>query len=164
MSLTRSNPSQNLPVRTEKINDAISLYAYAEQQGYDVYWYSFGIGGLESVSVMELSDGKCYIGMDPYKFASAADEMCKGLHEIGHCDSGSFYNQYATCDIRQKHENHADKRAIELRLSANDLDRAVAEGYAEIWSLAEYFGVTEDFMRKAVCWYVHGNLDTKLYF
>ena len=30
--------------------------------------------------------------------------------------------------------------------------------------IAEYFGVTEDFMRKAVCWYTYGNLATELYF
>ena len=30
--------------------------------------------------------------------------------------------------------------------------------------LAEYFEVTEDFMRKAVCLYVHGNVATELYF
>ena len=45
-----------------------------------------------------------------------------------------------------------------------DLDVAVADGYTDIWSLAEHFGVTEDFMRKAVCWYTHGNLATELYF
>ncbi len=29
---------------------------------------------------------------------------------------------------------------------------------------ADRFGVTEDFIRKAVCLYVHGNLATELYF
>ena len=42
--------------------------------------------------------------------------------------------------------------------------RAVAEGYDQIWSLAEYFGVTEDFMRKALCWHVYGNVESQLYF
>ena len=76
----------------------------------------------------------------------------------------SFYNEYAACDIRKKHENRADKRAIELRLSADDLDQAVADGHTDLWDLAEHFGVTEEFMRKAVCWYTHGNLATELYF
>lgn len=70
----------------------------------------------------------------------------------------------AACDIRKKHENRADKRAIELRLSADDLDQAVADGHTDLWDLAEHFGVTEEFMRKAVCWYTHGNLATELYF
>lgn len=45
-----------------------------------------------------------------------------------------------------------------------DLDEAVAEGHTELWDLAEYFGVTEDFVKKAVCWYTYGNLATELYF
>lgn len=164
MSLSRSSPSRNSPVKTAKINNVVGLYEYAEEQGYDVYWYDFGPGGIESVSVLEPSDGKCYIGIDPFKLDSTADEMEKGLHELGHCDTGAFYNEYATCDIRQKHENKADKRSIELRLSAEDLDAAVADGCTELWELADRFDMTEGFMRKAVCWYTHGNLATELYF
>lgn len=113
---------------------------------------------------MEVSDGKCYIALNPRKLISKADELCKGLHEVGHCDKGAFYNEYAICDIRQKQENKADKRAIELRLSADDLDEAVADGYTDIWSLSERFGVTEDFMRKAICLYTYGNVAAELYF
>lgn len=67
-------------------------------------------------------------------------------------------------DLVAKHEYKADKWAIERALSVDELDDAVAEGHTEIWDLAEYFGVTEDFMRKAVCWYTYGNLATELYF
>ena len=109
-------------------------------------------------------DGKCYIGLDPFKFESTADEMVKGLHELGHCDTGSFYNPYAARDLRQKHENRADKRAIQLHISADDLDSAVADGCTEIWQLADRFGVTEEFMKKAICWHTYGNLATELYF
>ena len=35
---------------------------------------------------------------------------------------------------------------------------------ATVRRLAEYFGVTEDFRRKAVCWYTYGNLAAELYF
>lgn len=164
MSSTALDSSQNLPKKTKRINNVVELYEYAEQQGYDVYWYNLDCDGLESISVMRVSDCKCFIAIDPFTLLSDADELVKGLHEIGHCDTGSFYNEYAACDIRKKHENRADKRAIELRLSADDLDQAVADGHTDLWDLAEYFGVTEDFMRKAVCWYTHGNLATELYF
>ena len=153
-----------MPRKTKKINNVVELYEYAEQQGYDVYWYNLDCDGLESISVMRVSDCKCFIAIDPFTLLSDADELVKGLHEIGHCDTGSFYNEYAACDIRKKHENRADKRAIELRLSADDLDQAVADGHTDLWDLAEHFGVTEEFMRKAVCWYTHGNLATELYF
>ena len=164
MSWIKSKPLQNSPEKTGVINNVVQMYDYAVQRGYDVYWYSFGPDGLESVSVMETTDGKCYIGLDPFKFESEADELCKGLHELGHCDTGSFYNEYAARDLRQKHENRADKRAIQLRISKTALDKAVSNGYTEIWQLAEHFGVTEPFMKKAVCWYTHGNLATDLYF
>lgn len=164
MFLNKSNLLQNSPAKIEKINSVVEAYGYADRQGYDVYWYDFGPEGIESVSVMEVSDGKCYIAIDPFKLQSEAEEMEKCLHEIGHCDSGAFYNEYATCDVRKKHENKADKHAIELRLSAKDLDLAVAEGCTELWQLAERFNITENFMRKAVCWYTHGNLSTELYF
>ena len=41
------------------------------------------------------------------------------------------------------------------------LDDAVADGCTEVW---ERFQVTEEFVRKAVCWYVHGNMAAELYF
>ena len=75
-----------------------------------------------------------------------------------------FYNRWATCDIRKKHENRADKWAIERLVPLEDFDQAIADGYDNIPDLADYFNVTEDFMRKAVCFYIHGNLAAELYF
>lgn len=86
------------------------------------------------------------------------------FHELGHCATGSFYNQNSPCDVRRRHENRADKWAIQKLIPEDALDEAVAEGHTELWDLAEHFGVTEDFMRKAVCWYTHGNLAADLYF
>ena len=114
-----------------------------------MFFYHFTVDGLDSLSVQD-SDQHCYIAMDPFKVSSSADEFCKGLHEIGHCDTGSFYNRETPFDIRQKHENIADKRAIELCISADELHAAQENGYTEIWELAEHFGVTEDIMRKAI--------------
>ena len=73
MSWTKSKPLQNSPERIEKIHNVVQLYDYALQQGYDIYWYDFGPGGLESLSVMEVADGKCYIALDPFKFQSNAE-------------------------------------------------------------------------------------------
>jgi transcriptional regulator with XRE-family HTH domain len=160
----QSKHLQNSLGKTVEINNVEQLYCYAEYRDYDVYHYYLTSDNLESLSVMENADQKCYIAIDPSKIKSKADEFCKLLHEIGHCDRGAFYNQYSSLDIRKKHENTADKQAIRLAIPAEALDRAVAEGYDQIWSLAEYFGVTEDFMRKALCWHVYGNVESQLYF
>ena len=85
-------------------------------------------------------------------------------HELGHCMTGSFYSRHTAVDSRQRHENRADKWAVNHLIPVDQLDDAIAAGYTEIWELAEHFGVTEDLAKKAVCYYVHGNLATELYF
>jgi len=139
----------------------IELYRFAERRGIDVDWIP--MERALSLSV-PLVDGTCCIALDPWKMDTTAQEAVCLAHELGHCERGAFYNQWAACDVRQKHENRADKWALEHLISADELDEAVAEGYTDIWSLAEHFGVTVDFMRKAVCWYTHGNLAAELYF
>lgn len=78
--------------------------------------------------------------------------------------TGSFYNRHSGLDVRQKHENHADKWAIEEMIGEDALNEAVSEGNTELWQLADYFNVSEAFMKKAVCWYKFGNLDVDSYF
>lgn len=141
-------------------NNLISLYEYAENRHIDVDWCSM----LKSPSLsVLLPDGSCAIAIDPWKMDNVEMETACMAHELGHCECGAFYNRYAVCDIVQMHENRADKWAIKKLISKDELDQAIAEGCETIWDLAEHFGVTEDFMRKAVCWYTHGNLAYELY-
>ena len=77
MSSTALDSSQNLPKKTKKINNVVELYEYAEQQGYDVYWYNLDCDGLESISVMRVSDRKCFIAIDPFTLLSDADELVR---------------------------------------------------------------------------------------
>ena len=137
------------------------LYDCAEESGIEVYDFSLPENG--SISVMD-EGGTCYIGMDASVMDGDALERVHMGHELGHCLTGSFYNRYSPFDLRQRHENRADKWAIGRLVTADALDDAVAEGCCEIWNLAERFGVTEQFMNKAVCYYVHGNVATELYF
>ena len=123
----------------------------------------FALRKREALSLME-ENGDCFIAIDPDKIANETEERTKLSHEIGHCSTGAFYNQYSNYDCRQRHENKADKWAVKYLIPVEDLDTAVANGCTEIWELAEHFGVTEQFMQKAVCYYVHGNLATELYF
>lgn len=140
----------------------VDLYDFADKRGYYVYWYTFDDQRVESMACMD-SDGDCHIALDPFRFQSESDERYKMAHELGHCETGSFYNRYAACDIRQKHENRADKWAIQALIPRADLEEAILEGYTEVWSLADCFHVPEDFVRKAICWYKNGNLSEVCY-
>lgn len=143
------------------MTELLELYDLAEQNGITVD--GFELDSRESMSVMD-TDGACYIALDPFQLDSSQDEKIKLAHEMGHCMTGSFYNRYATRDLRQRHENHANKWAIERLVPKDELDDAVANGYTDLYTLAEHFDVSVDFMRMAVCWYTHGNLAVDLYF
>ena len=138
-----------------------NLYDFAKQQNIGVF--SFPLPKTGSLSFMEES-GDCFIGMDDSVRDGDVQERVHLGHELGHCVTGSFYSIYTAIDCRQRHENRADKWAICQLISVDALDEAVAQGCTELWELAERFGVTEQFMKKAVCYHVHGNTATELYF
>lgn len=138
-----------------------ALYDYAKQQNIEVLQFPMKDNG--SMSIMT-DDGSCYIGLDQTIQDGGAQERVHLSHELGHCSTGSFYSIHTAVDCRQRHENRADKWAVKKLIPVDELDAAVANGCTEIWELAEHFGVTEQFMQKAVCYYVHGNLATELCF
>ena len=137
------------------------LYQLAEQENIPVL--SFPLPRTLSMSVMD-EGGSCCIGMDPCLRDGGTDERVHLSHELGHCITGSFYNIHAAVDCRRRHENRADKWAIQALIPVDDLDDAIAGGCTEVWELADRFQVSEDFIRKTVCWYVHGNVAAELYF
>ena len=141
--------------------DTEDLYHLARKENIEVI--SFPMAENGSMSILR-EDGLCFIGMDASVQDGGIQERVHLSHELGHCITGSFYNRYAAIDCRQRHENRADKWAIEQLITVDDLDEAIADGCTEVWELAERFEVTEDFVKKAVCYHVHGNLATQLYF
>lgn len=137
------------------------LYDLAQQNDIEVIEWPLPQNG--SLSFMD-ENGRCYIGIDESVMDGDALERVHMGHELGHCETGSFYSIHTAVDCRQRHENRADKWAIAKLIPVEDLDDAVANGCTEIWDLAERFGVTEEFIRKTVCYYVHGNVAAELYF
>ncbi len=138
-----------------------TLYEIAEQQNIVVY--HFPLPTVGSVSVMDAA-GQCSIGLDLPHRRSRNELRVRLAHELGHCVTGSFYNRYSPADNRKRHENRADRWAVGRLIAREALDEAVAAGHTELWDLADYFGVDETFLKKAVCLYTHGNLATELYF
>lgn len=143
------------------MTDTLYLYDLADSAKIPVL--SCPLPHTGSLSIQDETLG-CFIGMDEGLLALERERKVHLAHELGHCMTGSFYNRFASRDLREKHENMANKWAVECLIRPEELDDAVAMGCTDLWSLAEHFGVTEDFVRKAVCWYTHGNLAAELYF
>ena len=137
------------------------LYELAEKQNIPVLTFPLPVNG--SLSIRDEA-GSCWVGMDAGVCDGGAHETVHLAHELGHCLTGSFYSIHTAVDTRQRHEIRADKWAIRQLIPVEALDDAIASGCQTTWELAEHFGVTEAFVRKAVCLHVHGNLATELYF
>lgn len=140
--------------------ETLALYQDAMDDNIPVIFLNIPESGSMCI---QLDDGQCFIGMDLDLLFDNSRRRVHLAHELGHCKTGSFYNRWSAQDVRQKYENRADKWAIEKLIPENELNAVVARGYTEPWELAEYFGVTETFVKKAVCWYQHRNLAAEQY-
>ena len=106
-----------------------------------------------SVSMsMPAGEGCHYIAMKESGL-SAPERYTALLHETGHCETGAFYNLHSPFDLVDKQEYRANKWAVENAITKEALEQAAGQGYTEAWQLAEYFGVTEDFIRFAYRYY-----------
>lgn len=138
------------------------LSLYKELNDAGVRFYHWAMDGLQAATI-EL-DGRYGVFMDFGSIHTGAEELVAVAHEGGHICTGATHRVDSPYDLVEKHEYKADKWAIRRLIPEEQLDEAVASGCTELWQLAEHFGVTEEFMKKAVCWYVHGNLAAELYF
>ncbi|MDO4943723.1 MAG: ImmA/IrrE family metallo-endopeptidase [Ruminococcus sp.] len=121
------------------------LYGFAENR--DILVIN---GRLKKSPSMSISDNGFYsIIIDNRQIRSNAEETVIAAHEIGHCETGAFYNEHSL-ELRSRMEYRADKWAIKKLVPEDELIKAFKCGILEIWELAEYFDVTEDFMIK-VC-------------
>lgn len=94
-----------------------------------------------------------FVLMDYSLINGGGNERVHLAHELGHCMTGAFYNVYSPLDIRQKHENRAQRWAIKKLLPKQELHEAVKNGFYELWELAELFDLPEPFIKEAITYY-----------
>ena len=100
-------------------------------------------------------DDEDYIIMDESEMTEA-EKKTHLAHEIGHCETGSFYHAYSPYETRERCEYRANVWAIKKLLPKEELEYAIKHGSEEVWQLAEDFEVTENLIRFA-CRYYFGN-------
>ena len=138
------------------------LTLYEELNRAGVKCYCWDLGNLPAVLVE--MEGQYGLFVDFSNLPTQAEEMVVIAHEAGHVWTGSTHAPASPYDLVAKHEEQADKWAIRRLIPKEELDAAVQAGLKESWELAEHFHVTEDFLKKAVCYYCNGNLETQWYY
>lgn len=71
-------------------------------------------------------------------------------HELGHQATGSFYKLRSRFETRSRMEERATRWAVQKLISADSLKKALEKGYTEVWQLAEYFDVPENFIKDTI--------------
>lgn len=142
MQNLRTNEKKNNPLSTA------ALYDLAAKRHIPVY--SFMLSKVPSLSIMD-EQGDCAVGMHP-QLAGAWEHTCLG-HELGHCVTGSFYNEYSSGAVRGKCEYKANKWAFYHLVPPVALKKVMQKGMTHPAELAEHFGVTEDFLLRAMDYY-----------
>ena len=130
------------------------LYLEAEKSGITVLC-NVELPYAKSVSA-ELPDGAMFIGIDDSVMQSRAEERVHLAHELGHCVTGAMYNMNCPIMPRQRYEKVADAYAIKKLVDEDELRRVIdeREGDISVWELSEWFDVTEEFMNKALRFYL----------
>ncbi len=126
------------------------LYEIAEEHGITVD--SVRLNGVPALSYKD-GAGDCYVALDPMQMDTHADECVRLAHEVGHCVKGAFYIQYSPVDDRRKCEYQADKWAVTVILPPELLAEAFSDGRTELWEAAEWLGLPDEFVEKAMRMY-----------
>lgn len=123
-----------------------SLYEDMEAQNINLYTHDIG----EEKSVTIELNNQYAIFFDPFQIQTVSEMKWILAHEIGHCATGCTHKVCSPLDLVEKHEYKANRWAIEQYIPLGNLQIAFQEGYLEKWELAEYFGMPESFIEKAL--------------
>ena len=90
------------------------------------------------------------IALNPNKIKTAQEYKECLAHELGHQATGSFYKLNSKFETRTRMEERATRWAVEQLVSVEELEDAFKKGYTEVWQLAEYFDMSEDFIKDVI--------------
>lgn len=122
------------------------VYKDAEKQGAKIFPWDIGFADAATIEM----GGKYGIFIDFRRCRSVNDFAWRLAHEVSHCATGCTHRLSSPYDLIEKHEYKANRRQIETYLPLKELRKAVAEGYREPWQLADYFGVPQEGIEKAL--------------
>lgn len=129
--------------------DLLALYRFAEEKDISVDDFPMHNRSL----AVDFGGNEYGIALNEALLPTSSEKKVALAHELGHCETGSFYNLNNPLDLRRRHEYRADRWAIRSLIPREELEAAIQSGIREVWDLAEHFGVTDEFMIKAIHYY-----------
>ena len=123
------------------IND---LYDLADEKGHEIVYTN--IPQTKSVAIYD--SGKCTIGMDNGLHGQEETEHL--AHELGHCETGTFYGCDTDPTTRMRCEFKANRWAYGHLVPFDELMKAIRSGCHTVWELADQFNLRPETMQKII--------------
>ena len=125
------------------------FYNYCKENRVDVIPYM----GMPAMGAT-VRDGEAMAIFLDFSLIRSARQL-KGvcLHEQGHAATGALHKVSSPYETVERSEYRANRWAAEQYLSEADFRAAFAEGYTELWQLAEYFDLPEADIQNALTYW-----------
>lgn len=104
--------------------------------------------GLKAVTIH--TDHKTAVFVDTDEFRGVCELQSACAHECGHVATASYYRPGDDPLTVLRQEYKADKYAAHRFLPVRKIKKAIADGYTELWQMAELFGFDERFIRRTI--------------
>ncbi len=124
----------------------VDVYEKIQNEKIEVFTRSMKPCDAATVEV----EGEYGIFIDRKKITNKQDEFMALSHEYGHCKSGATHKLYSPYQLIGQHENRANRAAVHEILPYEKLINAVNKGNTEVWQLAEYLDMPEQFIKMAI--------------
>ncbi len=90
------------------------------------------------------------IAINPNKINTNRELKEALAHELGHHMRNAFYTIHSSLETKKRQEERATRWAVQTLVLAEEIKKAFKKGYVELWQLADYFDVSEEFMADAI--------------
>lgn len=130
------------------------IYHALDEQDAKLFVYDIGFA---SAATLEMN-GAYAVFFDPARVRSTAALKECLAHECGHCATGATHHMSSRWDLISRHEQKANRWAIERFLPFASLCEALRGGLETPWQLAEHFDFPQEFIEKVLHYYTetHG--------
>ena len=122
------------------------VYNKISDEKIEVIYYDMRTYDAATVEI----NGNYGIFIDRNKIKNSHDEFMALSHEYGHCKSGATHKLCSPYQLMEQHENRANRAAVHEILPYEKLINAVNKGNTEIWQIAEYLDMPEEFIKMAI--------------
>ena len=106
------------------------------------------LNGLKAVTIRV--SGKTAVYADTDEFRGVCELQSAEAHECGHVATASYYRPGDDPLTVLRQEYKADKYAAHRFLPVRKIKKAIADGYVELWQMAELFGFDERFIQRTI--------------